>query len=218
MCMARMCSTYEHVSVFPREFWPLVLHFPLLFPFFCIFPYSVFCSRVCLSSKLPFSILCFLVSPSHFFFFFDSSMVDYPAVRANSPSIAFFFAHLSSLLESIEGERLERVSSFVGEDCLYTFVLSSLFPLVSHSAKVARLLRMSEVRSSDLETGLSLSDDHVVLEATFVSTRYKAWNILCSLMGKDEQRIRDRFQFPDSVKVRISSDEERACHSYADEV
>ena len=187
MCMARMCSTCEHVSVFPREFWPLVLHFPLLFPFFCIFPYSVFCSRVCLSSKLHFSIPRFLVSPSRFLFFNDSSMVDYTAVRANSPSIAFFFAHLSSLLEFVEGERLERVSSFVGEDCLYTFVLSSLFPLVSHSAKVARLLRMSEVRSSDLETGLSLSDDHVVSEATFVSTRYKAWNILCSLTGKDEQ-------------------------------
>ena len=37
-------------------------------------------------------------------------------------------------------------------------------------------------------------------------------------MGKDEQRIKDRFQFPDSVKVRILSDKERACHSYADEV
>jgi len=37
-------------------------------------------------------------------------------------------------------------------------------------------------------------------------------------MGKEEQRIQDRFQFLDSVKIRISSDEERACHSYADEV
>ena len=30
-------------------------------------------------------------------------------------------------------------------------------------------------------------------------------------MGKDEQWIRDRFQFPDSVKIRIPSDKERAC-------
>ena len=37
-------------------------------------------------------------------------------------------------------------------------------------AEVARLLRMSEVRSCDLEMGLSLSDDCVVSEATFVST------------------------------------------------
>ena len=96
--------------------------------------------------------------------------------------------------------------------------MSSLFPLVSHSAKVARLLKMYKVRSSDLEIGLSSSDDHVISEATSVSTPYKAWNIPCSLMGKDVQRIRDRFQFPDSVKIRIPSDEERACHLYANEV
>ena len=93
-------------------------------------------------------------------------MVDYSA-------IVFFFAHLGSLLESIEGEHLERMSSFIRKDCPYTSVLSSLFPLVSHSAEVARLLRMSEVRSSDLEIGLSSFDDHVVSEATSVSTPYK---------------------------------------------
>ena len=118
-------------------------------------------------------------------------MVDYSTIKVNCPSIAFFFAHLCSLLESIEGYFLERISFFVGEDCPYTFVLSSLFPLVSYSAKVARLLKMFEVRSSDLETMLSSSDDHVVLEATSVSTPYKAWNISCSLIGKDEERIRD---------------------------
>jgi len=58
-------------------------------------------------------------------------MVDYSAVRVNCPSIAFFFAHLGSLLDSIEGECLERISFFVGEDCSYTFVLSLLSPLVS---------------------------------------------------------------------------------------
>ena len=77
---------------------------------------------------------------------------------------------------------------------------------------------MFEVRSSDLEMGLSSSDDRVILEATSISTPYKAWNILCSLIGKDEQRIRDRFQFLDSVKIRIPSDKDRACHLYADEV
>ena len=61
----------------------------------------------------------------------------------------------------------------VGEDCPYTFVLSSLFPLVSHSAEVTKLLKMSEVRSSDLKTGLSSSDDCVISEATSVSTPLK---------------------------------------------
>ena len=101
-------------------------------------------------------------------------MVDYSTVKVNYPSIAFFLAHLGSLLESIEGEYLERISFFVGEDYLYTFVLSSLFPLVSHSTKVARSLKMSALRSSDLEMGLSLTDDRVVSEAIFVSTPYKA--------------------------------------------
>nr|POE92498.1 hypothetical protein CFP56_37943 [Quercus suber] len=119
-------------------------------------------------------------------------MVDYFAVRVDCPSVAFFFAHLGCLLESVEGECLKRISFFVGEDCLYTSVLSLLFPLVSHFAGVARLLKMSEVRSSDLEMRLFSFDDRVVSEATSVSTPYKAWNILCSLTGKDEQRIRDR--------------------------
>ena len=186
-CTARMCSTCKHVLVFQREFWPPVLHFSFLFPFFYGFPYLVFCSRVCFSSKLPFSVLCFLVSPSRFFFFSDSFVVDYSAIRADCPSIAFFFTHLGSFLESVEGEHLKRVNSFVGKVYLYTFVLSSLFPLVFHSAEVTRLLRMSKVRSSDLETVLSLFDDCVVSEAIFVSTPYKTWNISCSFTRKDEQ-------------------------------
>nr|POE61872.1 hypothetical protein CFP56_75301 [Quercus suber] len=52
---------------------------------------------------------------------------------------------------------------------------------------------MSKVRSSDMETGLSLSDDRVISEATSPSTPYKAWTISCSLTGIDEKRIRNRF-------------------------
>ena len=91
---------------------------------FCIFPSSFLSSvffliqfsvlRVYLSFKLLFSILHFLVSPSCFFFFSNSSMVEYSTVRADCPSITFIFTHLGSLLESVEGERLERISSFVG--------------------------------------------------------------------------------------------------------
>ena len=120
-------------------------------------------------------------------------MVDYFVVRVACPLIAFFFAHLGCLLESVEGECLERVSFFVGVDCPYTSVLFSLFPLISRSAGVARLLKMFEVRSSDLETGLSSSDDCMISKATSVSTPYKAWTISCSLKGKVEQWIRDRF-------------------------
>ena len=75
-----------------------------------------------------------------------------------------------------------------------------------------------EVRSSELEMGLSSPDDREVPEVTSPSTPYKAWNIQCALSGKDEKQIRDRFQFLDSIRIRIPSDEDRACHSYADEI
>ena len=135
--MARMRLSCEHISVFPCVFWPFVLHFSLLFPLFYIFSLFSFYSRVRFSSEIPFSVLHFLVSSSCSFFFSSSSMVNYFAVRVDCPSVAFFFAHLGCLLESIKGECLERVSFFIGEDCPYTFVLSSLFPLVSHSTKLA---------------------------------------------------------------------------------
>ena len=106
----------------------------------------------------------------------------------------------------------------MGEDCPHNFVLSSLFPLVSHSTKVARSLKMSEVKSSELETGLSSSDDRMISETTSPSTPYKAWTFSCSLAGKDEKQIRDRFQFPNSIKIRIPNDEDRAYHSYAHKV
>ena len=146
-------------------------------------------------------------------------MVDYSFVRADCPSVSFLFARLGCLLEIVEGEYLKGVSLFVGENCLYRFVLFSLLPLVSCSARMARFLKMfGEVRSSELETGLSSSDDHEVPEVTSLFTPYKTWNIQCTLLGKDDKRIGDRFQLPDSVRIRIPSDEDKACHSYADEV
>ena len=66
--------------------------------------------------------------------------------------------------------------------------------------------------------GLSSFDNCNIPEVTSPSTPCKAWNIQSTLSEKDEKRIRDRFQFLDSVRIRISSDEDRACHLYADEV
>ena len=96
-CMARMRSTCGHVSVFLRMFWPLVLHFSLLFPFFYIFSLFCFYSRVCFSFEFPFFVLRFLVS-SLCFFFSSSSMVDYSALRVDCPSVVFFFAHFGCYL------------------------------------------------------------------------------------------------------------------------
>ena len=78
--------------------------------------------------------------------------------------------------------------------------------------------REDKVRSSELETCLSSSEDRRALKVTSPSNFYKAWDVHCVLRGKDKGRIRSRFQFPSSVKVRIPSGDDRACCSYADEV
>lgn len=65
---------------------------------------------------------------------------------------------------------------------------------------------------------MSSSKDCGVLEVTSPSTPYKAWGICCSLKEKDEKRIRDKFKFPSSVKIRVLDGENRVCHSYANEV
>ena len=68
-----------------------------------------------------------------------------------------------------------------------------------------------------MEKGLFSSNDRKVPKVTSPSTPYKAWNIKSALLEKDK-RIRDTFQFPNSVRIRISSDKDMAYHSYADEV
>ena len=173
---------------FPPHVLATYFAFSLLSPFFCIFSLFSFHPRVCLSFKLPFSILRSLVSPSCSYFFSYSFVVDYFAVKVGCPLIAFLFASLSCLLESIEEECLKWVSLFIRDDCPHKFVLSSLFPLVSHSAKVARLLKMSEVRSSDLEMGLSSSDDHVIPEAASPSTLTKLGQFHVPLRERTKNR------------------------------
>ena len=116
-------------------------------------------------------------------------------VRSNCPSISFFVARLSSLLEVVSRQRPE-VVLFVGRDCSFRFTLHFLFPLVHRSMWFAQPLIMfgeGEVRSSELETGLSSSEDR---KFTSSSTPYKAWDVCCVLKGKDEGRIRSRFQSP----------------------
>ena len=75
-----------------------------------------------------------------------------------------------------------------------------------------------EVRLSELEMGVSSSEDHGTLEVSSPSTPHKAWSICYALKRKDKRRIRNRFQFPSSIKVRIPDDNDRVCHSYTDEV
>ena len=75
---------------------------------------------------------------------------------------------------------------------------------------------MSKVRSSELETGLSSSDESVEGDtAIFVPQEIRAFHALkevCGLDSKTLSRFRDTFQFPDRFRVCLSHEEERACH------
>ena len=91
-------------------------------------------------------------------------MVDYSDIRNTSPSVAFFFARLGAFLGSPSGHCL-RVGGFVLGDSGLELALVSLYPLLRQSLdwfrsmrEVLRRERMgSEIRSSDLEMGLSFN-------------------------------------------------------------
>ena len=76
---------------------------------------------------------------------------------------------------------------------------------------------MSEVRSSELDTGLLSSDDPVEVEedaATSGLREIKAFHTLREVCGLDVEtlsKFRDMFQFLDRIKVRLPHKEERAC-------
>ena len=203
---------------FPR----MILHlFHIFLSFFLLLHFLlVGISFLWSSLLLPYHFLHFLVS-SFFglslFLCFHLFMVDFSLVRLDCPS---FFARLCGLLESI-GRKRPKVGLFVGRDCPYRFILLFLFPLVHRLVGISQTLTMfgeEEVRSGELETGLSLFEDCGALKVTFPSTPHKAWSICCALKEKKEKRIRDSFQLYPSVRIRIPDNDDRACHSYSNEV
>ena len=78
---------------------------------------------------------------------------------------------------------------------------------------------MFEVRSSELDIGL-LSSGEPVKGDTTVSTpqevrAFYALEEACGLDADTIARFKDRFQFPERVRVRRPSDEDRACHFFS---
>ena len=82
--------------------------------------------------------------------------------------------------------------------------------------------RMSEVRSSELETGLLSSDGPVEGDTTVSAPRpvraFYALGEACGLDADTIARFKDRFQFSERVRVRRPSSEDRACHFFPGEV
>lgn len=93
-------------------------------------------------------------------------MVDYSEIRHLSPSISFFFTRLGASLSS-SGNYCPWVGDFALGDSSLGLVLGDLYPLLRQSLDWFRTVwenlmeeRMgSEIRSSDLETGLSSNAD-----------------------------------------------------------
>ena len=97
-------------------------------------------------------------------------------------------------------------------------VVADLLPLLHQSINwFTDLVRevMSEVRSSELETGLSSSGDPMEGDTAISTPRevraFYALNEECGLDDDTLGRFKDRFQFLERVRVCLPSKGERAC-------
>ena len=152
---------------------------------------------------------------------FYTSMVDSLEVRIACPSISFLFARLGGSLGTYPF-----LENFVFEGNCLGVVLGDLLPLLRQSLNwfegLARRELMSEVRSSDLETGLSSSGDLAEGDTAVYGPRevraFYALREVCGLDAETVNRFKDRFQFPARVRVRLPMDEDRACHFFPGEI
>ena len=138
------------------------------------------------------------------------------------PSISFLFARLGGSLSVFP-----YLENFVFEGSSLSIALVDLLPLLRQSiAWFEGLARergvMSEVRLSELETGLSSSDNPMEGDIAVSVPReiraFHAFEEVCGLDGETLSRFRDKFQFLDRVRVCLPRAEERACHFSPGEV
>ena len=150
-------------------------------------------------------------------------MVSSSEVRVACPSISFFFTRLGAAL-GVSGDFLPSVRDFIFEGCGLSVVLGELSPVLGQSLAwfEGETKGMSEVRSSELETGLSSSEGPVKGDtAVSVPRPVRAFYALGEACGLDTDtvaRFKDRFQFPEQVRVRRPGNEDRACHFFPGEV
>ena len=150
-------------------------------------------------------------------------MVNDSEVRVACPSVSFFFARLGAAL-GVSGDFLPLVGDFVFTGCGLSAALGELSPILSQSIAwfEGETKRMSEVRSNELETGLSSSGGPVegdtAISAPRVVGAFHALEEVCGLDADTMGRFKDKFQFPERVHVRRPNGEDRACHFFLGEV
>lgn len=152
-------------------------------------------------------------------------MYEYSKVRRHCLPVSFLFAHLGALLGS--GSGCSKVRSFVSEGSALGLVLADLSPLLRQSLdwfKFVRAMSM-EVRSSELDTGLSSSDKAVEVDTAVLAppslnpssslpTMLGAFHTLKEVCSLDEDtlfRFKGRFQIPDETKICLPRSGEKAC-------
>ena len=149
-------------------------------------------------------------------------MVSSSETRTFCPSISFLFTRFGASV-SVSRTFCPSIEGFVVKGSSLGVVLADLVLLLRQSVDwfkdlVGERRGMSEMRFSDLETGLSSSDDLVEMEEDIVASSLKevrAFSALgekCSLDIETFYRFSNRFQFPERVKVRCPRKEEQAYH------
>ena len=128
-------------------------------------------------------------------------MVSASEVWVACPSVSFFFARLGVAL-GVSGDFFPLVRDYLFEGCGLSVVLGELSPILGQSIAwfEGETRRMSEVRSSELDTGLSSSDGPVEGDTAVSIPRqvraFSALNEECGLDADTVARFKDRFQFP----------------------
>ena len=150
-------------------------------------------------------------------------MVSSSEVWVACPSVSFFFARLGAAL-GVSGDFFPLVGDYLFEGCGLSVVLGELSTILGQSLAwfEGEMRRMSEVRSSELDTGLSSSGGPVEGDTAVSTPRqvraFYALNEECGLDVDTVARFKDRFQFPARVRVRRPGLEDRAYHFFPGEV
>ena len=126
-------------------------------------------------------------------------MVSGSEVRAACPSVSFFFACLGAAL-GVFSDFLPLVGDFIFVDCCLSLVIGELSSILGQSLAwfEGETRKMAEVRSSELETGLSSSGDHegggdTAVSAPRVVRAFHALEEVCGLDDETVGRFKDRF-------------------------
>ena len=150
-------------------------------------------------------------------------MVSGSEVKAICPSVSFFFACLGAVL-GVSSDFLPFVGDFIFASCSLSLVIGELSPILGQSLTWFKEenRRMVEVRSSELETGLSSSGNpeggDTAISAPRVVRAFHALEEVCGLDDETVGRFKDRFQFPERIRVRRPTNEDRACHFFLGEI